>query len=96
MASPTGWCVPKAGAARRLPLAATLVAVRVLVGAGARSSARVVRSDLGGPTPVPQVVAGVTGRERGILAMIASGQSNKRIAQALQRSVKTVEKHRAT
>ena len=62
----------------------------------ARSSARVVRSYLGEPTPVPQVVAGVTGREREILAMIASGQSNKRIAQSLQRSVKTVEKHRAT
>ena len=61
----------------------------------ARSSARVVRSYLGEPTPVPQVVAGVTGREREILAMIASGQSNKRIAQALKRSVKTVEKHRA-
>jgi len=61
----------------------------------ARSSARVVRSYLGEPTQVPHVIAGVTGREREILAMIASGHSNKRIAQSLKRSVKTVEKHRA-
>jgi DNA-binding NarL/FixJ family response regulator len=41
------------------------------------------------------LAAGVTGREREILAMIASGLSNKRIAVQLKRSVKTVEKHRA-
>jgi DNA-binding NarL/FixJ family response regulator len=60
-----------------------------------RASARVVRSYLGEPSPVAPAVAGVTGREREILAMIASGQSNKRIALTLNRSVKTVEKHRA-
>ena len=37
----------------------------------------------------------VTGREREILIMIANGQSNKRIALNINRSVKTVEKHRA-
>jgi DNA-binding NarL/FixJ family response regulator len=63
----------------------------------ARSSARVVRSYLGyeaekstqSATPV------VTGREREILIMIANGQSNKRIALKINRSIKTVEKHRA-
>jgi DNA-binding NarL/FixJ family response regulator len=60
-----------------------------------RSSARVVRSYLGEQPAVPQVVTGVTGREREILAMIANGKSNKLIAQSLKRSVKTVEKHRA-
>ena len=61
----------------------------------ARSSARVVRTYLGEQPPIPQVAAGVTEREREILAMIAGGQSNKRIAITLNRSVKTVEKHRA-
>ena len=37
----------------------------------------------------------MTAREREILAMIAAGQSNKRIALTIGRSVKTVEKHRA-
>ena len=60
-----------------------------------RSSARVVRSYLGEPQPTAAAVVGVTGREREILSMIASGQSNKRIAIVLNRSVKTVEKHRA-
>ena len=60
-----------------------------------RSSARVVRSYLGEQPSVPKVAVGVTGREREILGMIARGQSNKRIAVSLNRSVKTVEKHRA-
>ncbi len=60
-----------------------------------RSSARVVRSYLGEEVSVSPLASGVTGREREILAMIASGQSNKRIAMNLKRSVKTVEKHRA-
>jgi DNA-binding NarL/FixJ family response regulator len=55
----------------------------------------VVRSYLGEPQPTAAAVVGVTGREREILSMIASGQSNKRIAIVLNRSVKTVEKHRA-
>jgi DNA-binding NarL/FixJ family response regulator len=60
-----------------------------------RSSARVVRSYLGEQAPLPPMATGVTGREREILGMIARGQSNKRIARELGRSVKTVEKHRA-
>jgi DNA-binding NarL/FixJ family response regulator len=60
-----------------------------------RSSARVVCSYLGEQQPAPAVAHGVTGREREILALIAAGWSNKRIARQLQRSVKTVEKHRA-
>ncbi len=60
-----------------------------------RSSARVVRSYLGEQQPVAPMVSGVTGREREILGMIAQGLSNKRIALVLNRSVKTVEKHRA-
>jgi len=60
-----------------------------------QSSARIVSSFLGensGATPIP---AGVSGRERQILAMIAQGLSNKRIALSISLSVKTVEKHRA-
>lgn len=60
-----------------------------------RSSARVVRSYLGEEQTSSPMATGVTGREREILAMIASGLSNKRIAINLNRSVKTVEKHRA-
>jgi two-component system, NarL family, response regulator NreC len=63
----------------------------------ARSSARVVRSYLGhGNEPVATSASPVvTGREREILVMIANGQSNKRIALTINRSIKTVEKHRA-
>lgn len=63
----------------------------------ARSSARVVRSYLGhgNEQPMPGATPIVTGREREILIMIANGQSNKRIALSINRSIKTVEKHRA-
>jgi DNA-binding NarL/FixJ family response regulator len=60
-----------------------------------RASSRIVRSYLGEQKASPPLAAGVTGREREILAMIAAGLSNKRIAGQLKRSVKTVEKHRA-
>jgi DNA-binding NarL/FixJ family response regulator len=60
-----------------------------------RASSRVVRSYLGEQKAGPPLAAGVTGREREILAMIAAGLSNKRIAMQLKRSVKTIEKHRA-
>ena len=59
------------------------------------ASARIVRSYLGEQTVAPPIAAGVTGREREILAMIAAGLSNKQIASQIKRSVKTVEKHRA-
>ncbi len=61
----------------------------------ARASARVVHSYLGEAPPVAPAADGVTSREREILAMIAAGFSNKRIAGELRRSVKTIEKHRA-
>ncbi|MBS0375967.1 MAG: response regulator transcription factor [Proteobacteria bacterium] len=61
----------------------------------ARASARIVRSYLGDAQKPATTVTGVTGREREVLSMIASGLSNKRIAASLNRSVKTVEKHRA-
>ena len=49
-----------------------------------------------GEAPQPSAKAAtMTAREREILAMIAAGQSNKRIALTIGRSVKTVEKHRA-
>jgi DNA-binding NarL/FixJ family response regulator len=59
------------------------------------ASARIVRSYLGEQTVAPPIAAGVTGREREILTMIAAGLSNKQIASQIKRSVKTVEKHRA-
>jgi DNA-binding NarL/FixJ family response regulator len=61
----------------------------------ARTSARIVHSYLGDRPKVAATMTGVTGREREVLSMIASGLSNKRIATSLNRSVKTVEKHRA-
>ena len=60
-----------------------------------RSSAYVMRTYLGEQPAARSFVAGVTGREREILGMIASGRSNKQIAITLKRSVKTVEKHRS-
>ena len=60
-----------------------------------RASSRIVRSYLGEQKAEAPLAAGVTGREREILAMIAAGLSNKRIAVQLKRSVKTIEKHRA-
>ncbi len=60
-----------------------------------RSSAHVMRSYLGEQPPAHAYPSGVTGREREILGMIASGRSNKQIAVTLKRSVKTVEKHRS-
>lgn len=43
--------------------------------------------------PKAQVL--ITPRQREILAMIALGESNKKIAQSINRSIKTVEKHRS-
>jgi len=45
-----------------------------------RSSAYVMRTYLGEQPAARNFVAGVTGREREILGMIASGRSNKQIA----------------
>jgi DNA-binding NarL/FixJ family response regulator len=59
-----------------------------------RSMARVVHGYLG-ESPPPPVTIGVTAREREVLAMIATGQSNKHMARALDLSIKTIEKHRA-
>jgi DNA-binding NarL/FixJ family response regulator len=60
-----------------------------------RSMAHVVCGYLGEPQPAQPVATGVTGREREILTMMATGQSNKQMAMALNRSIKTIEKHRA-
>jgi DNA-binding NarL/FixJ family response regulator len=61
----------------------------------ARSMARVVHGYLGKPQPANPVLAAVTEREREILALMAAGQSNKQMALTLNRSIKTIEKHRA-
>lgn len=61
-----------------------------------RSSSRVVCSYLGEQQQLaPAAASWVTGREREILSMIAAGMSNKSIARKLDRSVKTIEKHRS-
>lgn len=60
-----------------------------------RSMAHVVCGYLGEPQPTQPIAIGVTGREREILAMMATGQSNKQMAMTLNRSIKTIEKHRA-
>jgi DNA-binding NarL/FixJ family response regulator len=63
----------------------------------ARSSAQFVRTALGREIDgsVDDDEGSVTSREREILVLVAKGHSNKVIARALSRSVKTVEKHRA-
>jgi two-component system, NarL family, response regulator NreC len=60
-----------------------------------RSMARVVHGYLDESKAPPPVAIGITVREREVLAMIANGQSNKRMAMALDLSIKTIEKHRA-
>ncbi len=64
----------------------------------ALSSARMLQTFLGEdmrPARAPRQPSVVTGRERQIVAMIAGGASTKRIARALNLSVKTIEKHRS-
>jgi DNA-binding NarL/FixJ family response regulator len=61
----------------------------------ARSMACVVHGYLGKPQPTNPILAAVTEREREILALMAAGQSNKQMALTLNRSIKTIEKHRA-
>jgi two-component system response regulator NreC len=60
-----------------------------------RAAAHVVRSYLDERGAETSTVARVTTREREVLTLIARGESNKKIARSLNRSVKTVEKHRA-
>jgi DNA-binding NarL/FixJ family response regulator len=60
-----------------------------------RSMAHVVHGYLDESKAPPPAPIGITPREREVLGMIANGQSNKRMAQALELSVKTIEKHRA-
>jgi DNA-binding NarL/FixJ family response regulator len=60
-----------------------------------RSMAHVVHGYLDEPQGLAAAAIGITAREREVLAMIANGQSNKRMAMALDRSVKTIEKHRS-
>ena len=60
-------------------------------------SARVLSGYLGNGTPRGEPAAGnvMTDRERQVLACIARGMANKQIANDLDISVKTVEKHRS-
>ena len=60
-----------------------------------RAAARVVHRYLGESQAAAPTPLAVTSIEREILVMVANGHSNKRIALALKRSVRTVEKHRA-
>ena len=60
-----------------------------------RSSESMVSCYLGDSPSNPPPAAGITNRERDVITMIAKGFSNKRIALALRRSIKTIEKHRA-
>ena len=62
----------------------------------ARAKARVVSRYLGGSKAFVATPLAVTAREREILVLIASGHSNKSIAGRLRRSIRTVEKHRAS
>lgn len=57
---------------------------------------KVVTGYLRGPEDVKKIKSGkITNRERQVLLLIASANSNKKIAAELNLSVKTVEKHRA-
>lgn len=60
-----------------------------------RSMAHVVHGYLDVSKAPPAPAIGITAREREVLALIANGESNKRMAMALDLSVKTIEKHRA-
>jgi DNA-binding NarL/FixJ family response regulator len=59
-----------------------------------RSMAHVVHGYLD-ESKAPPPAIGITAREREVLAMIASGRSNKQMAMTLDLSIKTIEKHRA-
>jgi len=58
-------------------------------------SRQVVEGFLSSSSAGPDPLAGLTGRQREILQLIAEGRSTKRIAADLGVSVKTVETHRA-
>jgi DNA-binding NarL/FixJ family response regulator len=59
-------------------------------------SAQIVSGFLGNGEPrATASIQRLTEREREILTLIARGKSNKRIAQQLLLSVKTIEKHRS-
>lgn len=58
-------------------------------------SRQVVEGFLGRAQPEPDPLAGLTGRQREILQLIAEGKSTKEIAAALAVGIKTVETHRA-
>jgi DNA-binding NarL/FixJ family response regulator len=58
-------------------------------------SRQVVEGFLGRAQPEADPLAGLTGRQREILQLIAEGKSTKEIAAALEVGVKTVETHRA-
>jgi DNA-binding NarL/FixJ family response regulator len=60
-----------------------------------QASRRLLREQLSHQHPAALEEAPITPRQREIIALIAVGQSNKRIALSINRSVKTVEKHRS-
>ena len=61
-----------------------------------RSADKLLHHVLGGQQPGAGQVPALTARERQILTLVAEGASNRRMAEILNRSIKTVEKHRAS
>jgi DNA-binding NarL/FixJ family response regulator len=84
----------KSAAASELPLAIRSV-MRGETYLTPRVSQEVVRGYLRPSEDAsPQPLAGLTGRQREILQLVAEGQSTKEIAHRLNVSIKTVETHR--
>ena len=61
-----------------------------------RSADNLLHHVLGGQQPRAGHGPILTARERQILTLVAEGASNRRMAEILNRSIKTVEKHRAS
>lgn len=75
-------------------LAELLPAVRTVAAGGRFFSRELVHLQQPAPTPVATVPERLTPREREVLAKVALGHTNRRIALDLGLSVKTVETHR--
>ena len=73
--------------------ATLLAAVRDVVAGGSRIDPDVIASLVGRPGPASSPLAGLTDRERAVLAQMAEGRTNAAIAEHLHLSESSVEKY---